>query len=291
MTSITPAPYTVVDDDTVASVEMEGIKVLKVYSHATLLCKSVTWDKLHLLYHATLECSHNGLEHTIAGHNITLRIPKGAIDIGDKLFFDVGILMFGPFIFPENTRPISPILWLCPSEDYRMKKPFKIILPHFLSSRAVVKMNSNNIRFAKAKHNQSQTKNEFQFVNSRPLFASSGSRNFAILQIQHFCYYCLIGNIVKDGDIEYCLVQVERPIQQRSEIHFLAIYLLDTCIKAVEQQYPQEDGYNIRHYTTFQFKSGDPAHLEMMITGQDNINTKSYCSIALKPNPPKVCIQ
>ena len=154
------------------------------------LSRAVAEDQLHLIHHTTLDCSHNGLEHTINEHNITLRVPEGAIDIGDEIYFEVAVLIFGPFTFPNNTRPVSPILWLCPSEDYRMKKPFKIILPHFLSSQAVEKLNSNNIQFAKAKHNRNQTTNKFKFVRNGPLFASSGSRNFAILQTKHFCYYC-----------------------------------------------------------------------------------------------------
>ena len=235
-----------------------------------------------------MECSHYGLEHTITGHNITLRIPEGAVGKEAKLSLEVGVLMFGPFVFPENTQPISPILWFCPAEiDYQLKKPFTITLPHCLSVQAVEKMDAAcNIQFSKAKHDQDQaTRYNFQVVDSRPLFASGGCRNFAVLQIQHFCFYCLTANITKDIDIEYCLVQIERPMQQRSEIHFLVIYLLDTCLKAVEQQYPQEENYTIQHHTTFQFKSGESAKLEMMVTTKDD----SHCTIALKPNPPKVC--
>lgn len=91
------------------------------------------------------------------------------------------------------------------------------------------------------------------------------------------------------SDIEYCLVQIERPIQQRSEIHFLVVYFLDTCLRAIEEQYPQEDNYTTKYYTVFQFKSGESAaHLEMKITGQDS---NSHCIIALKPNPPRVRVQ
>ena len=228
---------------------------------------------------------YNGLEHTISGHNITLRIPKGAIDSQEYIFIKVGVLMFGPFSFPKNTQPISPILWLCPSNNCQLKKPLQIILPHCLSNQAMERIGSNDIWFAKVKHNDYQ-RNEFQIINRKPLFASSGSKNFAILQIQHFCYYCLISGAVKDGDIEYCLVHIERSIQQRSEIHFLVVYFLDTCLRAIEEQYPQEDKYKIRHYTTFRFKSSQSAaYLEMKVTGQDS---NSHCVIALKPNPPRV---
>ena len=244
-------------------------------------------DKLHPLYHTILDYDHNGLEHTIAGHNITLKIPKGIVDVGDKIYFEVGVLLFGPFTFPGNTQPISPILWFCSLEnDYQLKKPFKIILPHFLSSQAVEKMKPDDIQFAKAKHELGRTINyEFQVVNTKPLFASSGSRNFGVLQIQHCCFYCLIAKRDVKG-AEYCLVQIQRPLQLcRNEIYFLIIYFLDTCLCAIEEQYPQKESYTICHYNTFQFKEDESeACLEMHVT------TEHDYIVGLMPNPPKVII-
>ena len=63
-------------------------------------------------------------------HDITLRIPEGAVAEGEKVHFEVGVTMYGPLIFPENTQPISPILWLYASEDVRMNELFQLILPH-----------------------------------------------------------------------------------------------------------------------------------------------------------------
>ena len=243
-------------------------------------------DEFHLFYHTKLEFDHNGLEHTIIGHNITLRVPKGTIGIGDKIYFEVAVLMFGPFTFPKNTQPISPILWLCPSpDDYQLKKPFKIILPHFLSSWAVEKVKPGDIQFAKAKHELGQaTRYEFQATDDKPLFASSGSRNFCVLQTQHCCFYCLMANKNIKG-AEYCLIQVERPLKSRSDkISFLVTYFLDTCLRAVEEQYPQKEGYSICLYNTFQFKNeGDQTCLEMEIPADHD----DYI-VGLIPHPPKV---
>lgn len=42
--------------------------------------------------------------------------------------------MCGPFNFPEGTKLISPILWLCLLEEAAMlRKPLKIVLLHCLS--------------------------------------------------------------------------------------------------------------------------------------------------------------
>ena len=239
---------------------------------------------VHFFYYHTLECDDTGLEHTIDGHNITLRIPKEAIAAGEKLHINVGVTMFGPFTFPDNFSPISPILQLCPSKiNYKFRKPITVILPHFISKETIEKLNPGEVRFAKARHcntgPERRQSYQFEHVDARPMFASSRSRNFGVLQIQHCCYLCLVkGKNV--GGAEYCLVQIKRPLQQRSEVHFLVSYFLDTCLQAIEEQYPPEEGNNNTLYTTFEFKF---EFLEM------NISTDySNCAITVNPNPAEV---
>ena len=100
-----------------------------------------------------LECNCNGREYTNVDHDITLRIPKGAVAEGEKVHFEVGVAMYGPFIFPENTQPISPILWLCLSEgNAELKKPFQIVLPHYLTRLSKERIQYHQVGFAKADH-------------------------------------------------------------------------------------------------------------------------------------------
>ena len=102
-----------------------------------------------------LEIDCDGREYTNIDHDITLRIPEGAVAEGEKVHFEVGVAMYGPFIFPENTQPISPILWLCLlEEDVELKKPFQVILPHYLTGLNEEKMKQHKIRFVKANHSE-----------------------------------------------------------------------------------------------------------------------------------------
>ena len=99
------------------------------------------------LDHRLLECDCAGREYTNVDHDITLRIPEGAVAEGEKVHFEVGVAMYGPFIFPENSQPISPILWLCLlEEDVELKKPFQVILPHYLTGLSEEKMEQHKIR-------------------------------------------------------------------------------------------------------------------------------------------------
>ena len=66
--------------------------------------------RVPFLDHQILEVTCAGREYTNVDHDITLRIPERAMAEGEKIHFEVGVAMYGPFTFPENTQPISPIL-------------------------------------------------------------------------------------------------------------------------------------------------------------------------------------
>ena len=103
-----------------------------------------------------LEIDCTGREYSNVDHDITLRIPEGAVAEGEKVQFEVGVAMYGPFIFPENTQPISPILWLCLPEDVKLKKPFQVVLPHYLTGLSRERIQyDHQVRFTKAKHSNS----------------------------------------------------------------------------------------------------------------------------------------
>ena len=106
------------------------------------------------LHHQMLECDCAGREYTNVDHDITLRIPEGAVAEGEKIHLEVGVAMYGPFTFPDNTQPISPILWLCIlEEDAQLKKPFQIVLSHYLTGLSKERIEHHHVRFAKANHN------------------------------------------------------------------------------------------------------------------------------------------
>ena len=200
------------------------------------------------LDHQMLECDCNGREYTNVDHDITLRIPEGAVAKGEKIHFEVGVAMYGPFHFPENTKPISPILWLCILEEgVELKKPFQIILPHYLTGVSKERIEHHQVRFAKANHNDytiigGQIIYKFQHCITEPqiLHASSGYRNYGILVSKHCCFYCLQANETHELTMEtvYCLVRIESDSSLTPglcEIYFSAIFFLDTCLRVCHQ--------------------------------------------------------
>ena len=189
------------------------------------------------LDHQMLEVDCNGREYTNVDHDITLRIPEGAVAEGEKVHFEVGVAMYGPFIFPENTQPISPILWLCLlEEDAELKKPFQIVLPHYLTGLSRESIEQHQVGFIKANHSDmdNQMSYKFQHCDAKLGLGSSGYRNYGVLKTKHCCFYCLQANQTPElaMDAGYCLVRIEySPTPQWNEIHFSAIFFLQTCLR------------------------------------------------------------
>lgn len=195
--------------------------------------------EISFLYHKLIEVGSLGIDHTITGHDITLRIPAEAIPNRQKYHFEIAVTMHGPFKFSDNFQPISPILWLCLEEQRTLKKPLQVILPHFLPHLTREQAKKHNVVFAKASHTQDSSAGDravYSFVpcDEQPRFASAGGKNFGILSTNHCCFYCLQAKQTHELTMEssYCLARIESFIsQQRSEVHFAAVYCLPTCLR------------------------------------------------------------
>ena len=191
------------------------------------------------LHHIVLECDYHGLEYTNKDHDISLKIPKGVVPVNERIHLEIAVAMYGPFKFPENTQPISPIIWLCFEEKVVLNNQFQVIFPHFLLGLTKEKAKYHQITFAKANHRDcfivdGQISYSFQPHDTDSNFASSGSRSFAVLSTNHCCFYCLQANQTKElaMDAGYCLTRIECfLVQQRSEVYFLAGYCLNTCLR------------------------------------------------------------
>ena len=191
------------------------------------------------LHHHIMVCNSKAQCYTIDGHDITIRIPEGAVAEGETLHFEIGVAMYGPFRLPEKSQPISPFVWVCILEkDVELKKPFQLIVPHFLTQLTEERIVYHNVRFAKANHDNlsSENKSDYSFhdCDTKPLFTSVGYRSYGVLITKHFCFYCLKANQTAElaVDAGYSLVRIETPLSlDRNEVNFSAIYLLDTCLR------------------------------------------------------------
>ena len=209
--------------------------------HSVFFEEARVQAKIPFLYHQLLECDFSGQELHIKDHDITLRIPEGAVTGGKKIYLEVGITMYGPFYFPENTQPISPILWLCSlNGDFAVNKPIQIKLPHIFTGLCTEKLQDHGVGFMKAHHldkiiQHGQIHYKFQKSEDSREFISSDieCKSFGVLATKHCCFYCIKADKspMMARDATYCLVRIENSSPPDYEIHFATTYFLETCLQ------------------------------------------------------------
>ena len=197
-----------------------------------------------------LEFDSSGKEYTNISHGITLKIPENTISQGSVVHFEVAVALYGPFQFPEDRRPISPILWICPQEDIVLQKPIEIILPHVLNNGLTNEdISRYDLKFYKANHTDHIIKPNrhhqyvFRLMNGDVQFISKKDESFGILQTTHCCFLCItaVQNAELSPDMAqkkgYCLSCIEclqspyTNIPTRDIVYFCTSFFLKTCLK------------------------------------------------------------
>lgn len=133
--------------------------------------------------YTTINCDQYGAELSI--DDIMVTILPGTIPDGVTAPIEMGVLLHGPFKFPDNHQPVSPILWFCIQEDIELLLPVEYKIPHVITD------NCTKLTFVKADHRNSKElifgilKNSHsKFTPSQPLVDEYGYGN---LSTKHRC--------------------------------------------------------------------------------------------------------
>ena len=247
------------------------------------------------IYHEIFKCNHYGFSYTNKRHGIRVIIPEGAITVGEKVHFEIGLTWYDRFHFLENTRPISPILWICSLEkNVKLNKRFKIVLPHFLTGLSKNKANELKICFSKANHNNFIIQNDkilyrFESLGAEPQLFNYEGYSYGAMETRHCCFYCLQAGQSQqlEANTTFCLARISelstKPLQHT--LYFVAVYFLETCIRAVEEQYPEESYVRpvCRKFNFATISAGDSPYIEVIpekskkyITAMDPEEAKVY---------------
>ena len=185
-----------------------------------------------------ITCDSQGCEYWNPDHDITIRIPPGAIPPGMTVQIEVAVTLYGPFQFQNNSFPVSPILWLCCQNIVTFKKPIEIILPHFVNDTAGTQ--KNVINFAKADHRSYLVDKSgmkcyvFKPVDTAFIDIKEGQQNYGLLPINHCCFFCITADSSFSADIApgYCFWCIEKPLsppQSRDAVLLCTTFFLSTC--------------------------------------------------------------
>ena len=162
------------------------------------------------LHYKLLECDNSGFKYVINGHDITVDIPQGAVAQENKITLEIGVAVSGPFKFPENARPISPILWIHLLEENvesELQKPLRITLPHCFSG--LMREVHPQISAFKCDYVLGEALIDWKKVSTNLLVGEM----FGALQTTNSGIYCIamIGSSEFTDCLSYCLAQVNLP--------------------------------------------------------------------------------
>ena len=196
----------------------------------TVICATPAQSSKHhgipFLYHEVYQCGSEGGNYFIHGHDIALRIPSDAVSEEQTVYFEIGVAIYGPFTFPENICPISPIIWLnLINTTSSMRKAIQISLPHCLAE--VTKEQVRFIRTGIEEVDENGLYGNFTICKS----STDLHEKLGILETSYysgiFCMAQLKSSTGDCADIEYCLAQVNLlPSPPLYEFHFYALYNL-----------------------------------------------------------------
>ena len=224
--------------------------MIKKYLHCSQNITSVPFQD-----HVTvIEFDSSGGEYNNNEHDISLSVPEGAVPRGEIVHIEVAVALYGPFQFSDGKRPISPVLWLCPQENFELLKPISITLSHMLVNLTQEDITNFGIVLAKANHQEyittlSEGKRKYVFIpySVAMELKSIQQKGYIEVKVDHFCFICLemnkLGNTtpevahkmaMKMGYYMHCIESLQSPyiaLPPREIIHFCVTFFLETCRK------------------------------------------------------------
>ena len=182
-----------------------------------------------------LHCDNNGGRYFNSVHDIHVEVPKGAVPEGMVAKLEVGVALFGAFLFPAGMKAVSPILWLCTHpKQFMFHLPIEVKLPHCLQLTSFEDITSLQLGLLKGGHNSNDKGNIPFRYSDQVIFQPHSS--YGIIHTKHFCYLCLTANYESPKsycDTKFCLIRVvPRPINCCNwDINLCVAMCLGTCIK------------------------------------------------------------
>ena len=179
------------------------------------------------------QCGSNGGVYTKEDHRVYLEVPQGAVPTGQPpVTIEMGVVCEGPFEFPQNVKPVSPVIWFC-TNDFEFTDKLKITLPHFIGS----KDEDQHLAFFKASHIPETAGGTFSFKAIPDADSVVFGPCQGTLCTTHSCFLCICHNVSEriTASANYCLfsaVPLPRHIEDHNfYVHFCVSYFLPTCIE------------------------------------------------------------
>ena len=206
-------------------------------------------------------------------NEFSLEIQEGTIPEGQDITILLGVALFGSFKFPNGLRPVSPVFWVCVSDNpnVQFSKPVTITIPHFLDLDTD-DVQSLGLTFLKASHN----KNSEGFYEFQPADGEMNFKTFkthGILRTTHFCSLCIACRDTPQvlEKTPFCITAVlpKSTItggQTAEAIFYITFLNLKTCLERVNKLISTKNlsKYDI-YRDSFHFNTNDASRAALTI--------------------------
>ena len=178
-----------------------------------------------------IQCNVKGGKYECTQHGFALYIPPGAVNEGTTFTITVGAATVGPFKYPKNTIPVSPILWVhvdFSDSQTVLKEEIKLKIHHAVTGNDGIKhlqflccsKLSGTVAFERA-HKKSNIGPDEGVLHTR-------------LSKKSYCF-CISSEVCSNAiaNMEFCMIKV-KPLnlnfRNTWKMHFIVTYALPTCI-------------------------------------------------------------
>ncbi len=149
----------------------------------------------------------------------------------------VKVALCGPFSYPDDLRPVSVVLLMCPQQEVTLLKPIRVILPLIIDST----QSSIDCSLTPLKayhHNDVKKVNRFDAFDVKDLKTFKHKNfNYSSFLIDHFCYVCLASGTSRPLKPSYCFSCIKPlvfPLNRSSTIHFCVSFCMEACLKVID---------------------------------------------------------
>ena len=161
-------------------------------------------------------------------HGVTVIVPAGAIPFGTLAELKFAATLVAPVKFTDAAMLVSAIYWLC--MDIILEKPIQICLPQKFVD------NVSTLQFAKSLHSSVRVIDHLMNVLNDGRFIASEC--YASIQVDHFCYYCIVDDKLNPSSIHknlYLLIAMkQRKLSAKDDIwnvHICVVPFIRTCLE------------------------------------------------------------
>ena len=162
-------------------------------------------------------------------YGIGIYIPPGAVSGASHLSLEFGVAVTGPFTYPQNIMPVSPVLWVrikFENGQHDLKKPIEISIPHAVSGN----VGSGLLHFFCFKKKANQV--SFQGMHKRAIITPN--KGVLLTKLSKQQYFLCIGSRLCEEVIaktQYCILKVapKCTIDSVWKVHFFVTYAMSAC--------------------------------------------------------------